>query len=208
MVRIEVACRENPFVRFISPKEIFDSAPGATRSRWYGLNKSSQDDRFEVSASVAGQPSTIYGDWLFGIELLDRKKKVYFFVEADRGSMDVISGDPKKPSIVKKLLVYTSAGQVAQKAILRERGIGTISVFEESYRIKKIRTLFIIDPDSARGTTGALRVQTCLKRGKEISKSGLGSNQFLFTDNSFLISADVLTAPIFTGKGEETHLIK
>lgn len=191
-------------VRYISPEEIFERAPGPTRKRWHELKRTAADDPFRISSPVkwngATARATIYADWMFGLELLDRNPapKVYFFVEADRGTMPVTTGSIDKPSIIKKLLVYQAAGRII-------KGIRKPNFFKETFDIHGIRTLFVIAPDSSRGTKGKERLKSCLKANQDITK-GQGSGQFLFADRSFLEAPDPLSATLLSGKRGETYL--
>jgi len=139
---------------------------------------------------------------MFGLELLDRERptKVFFFLEADRGTMPVSTIRIDKPSIVKKLLVYYEANR-------RLKGLDTPSVFEKAFGIRAIRTLFVIAPDASRGTHGGERLKSCLKAGRDITAEGRGSRVFLFADQGLLSAEDPLTAPLVTGRGEETFLL-
>ena len=204
MTRIEAACRRHPHVRYIPPEEIFDGAPAPTRRRWYGLQRSPSDDPFRIDARIrwddASIGATIYADWMFGLDLLNRKRKVFFFLEADRGTMPVSTIRIERPSIVKKLLVYYEANR-------KLKGIDSLSIYEKAFGIRAIRTLFVIAPDASRGTHGGERLKSCLKAGREITAEGQGSRVFLFADQGFLSAEDPLTAGVISGKGEETFLI-
>src|SRR5579864_1853985 len=88
MVAFEVACRDTEGVEFIPPEEILAGAPEATRRlrlpfRW----------QVEVQDSGKLHRLGVEPDRVFGLRFADapeHRRRAYFFLEADRGTMPVM----------------------------------------------------------------------------------------------------------------------
>lgn len=99
MVALELACRRNGRVRFLTAEEL--PLPEDTRRlrqpfRWH--------------ATAKGNPKLgVIPDRVFGLEFLDQpadRNRAYFFLEADRATMPVMRENLRQSSFYRKLLAY------------------------------------------------------------------------------------------------------
>jgi hypothetical protein len=104
MVAFEVACRSREGVRFIPPEEVLARAPEATRRLHLPF-------RWQVEVRHRGKPYRlgVEPDRVFGLEfqgLPENRRRSYFFLEADRGTMPVVRKGLGQTSFLRKLLAY------------------------------------------------------------------------------------------------------
>jgi hypothetical protein len=104
MVGFEVACRDREGVEFIRPEEILAGAPEATRHLRLPF-------RWQVEIREGGKlhRQGVEPDRVFGLRFEgepDHSQYVYFFLEADRGSMPVMRQGLEQTSFRRKLLGY------------------------------------------------------------------------------------------------------
>jgi hypothetical protein len=104
MVAFEVACGSREDVRFIPPEEVLARAPEATRRlrlpfRWQ------VEIRHRGKAHRLGvEPDKIFGLQFHGVP--ENRRRAYFFLEADRGTMPVVRKGLGQTSFLRKLLAY------------------------------------------------------------------------------------------------------
>ena len=199
MVKIELGARSLPGVEFIHPMEILEKAPVVAKQRFLHVRR---DKRFEVKARVK-TPSegyaeaSAYPDWMFAIRFEHGGQRLQrcFFLEADRASMPVTTPNFFRPSIYKKMQVYSAAGK---------RHAGGQSVFSQVFGIPNFRTLFLVSP-SKKGS-GATRVQSFLRAALQLTE-GKGTQQFLFADHTWLGSTNVVIEDLLNGLNTPDTLI-
>lgn len=180
LVGIETACREREGCRFISEEEIARGEGGRPCP-----------NPLEITAQIRwdGEPrlARIYADGVFGVEEAGpggAPRRSYFFLEADRGTMPVMSPRFDRPSIIKKMRVYQAAAKV-------DRAIRSTSAHERRMGIRSLRTLFVAAPDSTRGSDGRTRIASFEAASRAIMK-GQGSGLFLFARRELLQAGDLL----------------
>jgi predicted transcriptional regulator len=97
MVALELACRRNPHVTFVSANDLLSDYPDRrTRFEW----RVRVDNKTELG---------VIPDDVFALEYSGggrRKQRVLFFVESDRSTMPVERRDLNKTSFQRKLLAY------------------------------------------------------------------------------------------------------
>ena len=140
------------------------------------------------SVQLSGHGSAgIAPDAIFGVEDLGRpvgENTMFFFLEADRGTMPVKRRTLRDTSIYKKLLTYhaTYAG-----------GSHT-----ERFGIKHFRVLFVTESNQKK------RIRTMVTATRTLP--GL-HGLFLFASTKALFESDVLGMSWLSGRGEEVRLV-
>jgi len=202
---IMAATEEHPHLRFISPQEIFDQAPGKTRDRFYTTidPRRPQDKAFHLEATVyyngVWSERRIKFDWIFGIENQTTRRKKYWYFEAGRGTLRNRTNDlDNLASYTKKFLVYEATAK-------RVRGVKRPNINQETFGIKDIHPFYLITNRDTR-YSGAERMKNCLRWHQELSAGGKGNREALFINRTFLDADDPLTATVISGRGEETSL--
>jgi hypothetical protein len=180
MVAFEIACRGREGVRFIPPEEVLAGAPPETRRlrlpfRW----------QVEVRQGGKSHRLGVEPDKVFGLEFHrapENRRRAYFFLEADRGTMPVMRKGLGQTSILRKLLAY--------------RETWMQDLHENYLAIPNFRVLI--------ATTNTERV----KRFVDVchSLSGGGSRLFLFADRESLGRGDILAHEWVNGRGEIAQL--
>src|SRR6185436_16340302 len=104
MVAFEVACRAHEGVRFIPPEEVLAGAPESTRRLRLPF-------RWQVEVRHGGKPHRlgVEPDKVFGLqfeEAPESRQRVFFFLEADRGTMPVVRRGLGQTSFLRKLVCY------------------------------------------------------------------------------------------------------
>src|ERR1700676_417904 len=104
MVAFEAACRDTEGVQFIRPEEMLAGAPEATRRLRLPF-------RWQVEVNEAGKLHQlgVEPDRVFGLRFAgapEHRRRAYFFLEADRGTMPVVRRGLDQTSIRRKLLGY------------------------------------------------------------------------------------------------------
>jgi hypothetical protein len=176
MVTLELACRRSGKVRLIPEDVLASDAMG-----------SEQDSRFQWKVNLAGGIRLgLVPDRVFALEFpaqSSRPERVYFFLEADRGTMPVIRKGLVQTSIHRKLLAYEATW--AQ------------SIHRKRFGFHRFRVLTV--------TTGAARLKSIVEACSQL-KGGHGL--FLFADRNALESLTDISSPIWqTYNGETTGLL-
>jgi hypothetical protein len=183
IVRLQASCRQNSRVRFMDAdeitRELLDELPQDRRVFRWRVNVTHQG--FEHNIEVVP-------DQVFGLHYLDRPRgenKVYFFLEADRGTMPVVRSTLNQSSILKKLLGYYETWQ--QELLLRRFGI-------DRFRVVTVTTSFE-------------RMLSMVEANRQVN-GGKGSGLFLFAARDHLERfQNLLAAPFASGRiGEITRL--
>jgi len=151
MVSIELACRKSGDVRLLYEGQI------ALQSK---------QTQFQWLVKVHGHGVTlgVVPDRVFALEYPDhggQMQRVYFFLEADRGTMPVVRSGLKQTSFYRKLLAYEATW--TQKVHQRKLGI------------HRFRVLTV--------TTNAMRVTSLLEACSRLKR---GHGLFLFADRTVL----------------------
>ena len=200
MVAIELSCRQNRRVRYISPEEILEKyAPTSTRAKSRKVGGRPFEWRATVRQGEWRGTHYIEPDWMFGLEVAGSDEPNFFFLEADRGTMSVKprrEGNLDKSSIFKKMLLYWSSWQ--------PKSASQRNAFEERFGIRNIRTLFAIST----GARGAIRLEECIKANEFFGSGSSGTGLFLFAKKEVLLEApDILRAPLMSGRRKEKTLV-
>ena len=124
-----------------------------------------------VDREISGQKKEIIlgvvPDRVFGLHFIDDppgQNKAYFFLEADRSTMPVISSNLLRTSYYKKMVGYWTSW---------EKGL-----FEKTFGFKNARVLTIT---KSRG-----RIENMIDAEKKIDPKGQGSKMFLFLEGEKL----------------------
>lgn len=166
MVACEVGCRELAAdgLAFVSFATILQAAPLATQGdRTPGEWK--VDIRYRNHAT---RRRTVRPDGIFGLSISTTTK--FYFLERDTGTMDVVSRDPDKPSLLRKLYCYAETYRAA--------------VHTSRYAQSNMRTLFVV-PSCARADNLIRAFQEIVAR----DVSGISARLFLVIDEASLYGA-------------------
>ena len=150
MVALELACRNQDGVRLLHEEQLA-LGPKQKLFRW---RVKTQD----------GIKLGVIPDRVFALEYLDQNaqpKRVYFFLEADRGTMPVKRHTLSQSSFARKLLAYEATW--------------TQRIHERQLGIHRFRVLTV--------TTSAARVQSLLAACSQLKR---GHGLFLFADRTVL----------------------
>jgi hypothetical protein len=180
MVAFEVACRSREGVRFISPEEILSGAPEATRRLRLPF-------RWQVEIRQGGRPYRlgIEPDRVFGLEFHtapENRRRAYFFLEADRGTMPVVRRGHAQTSFLRKLLAYQDTWR---------QGLHRAHLSIPNFRVLTVTT----SRERVEHLVGACR-----------SLSGGGARLFLFTDRERLRREAILAHQWVSGREEAVGL--
>jgi len=151
MVAIELACRKTSGVRLLYEDQLMLQSE-RHRFQWH------------VRVQEHGVTLGVVPDRVFALEYRDHSsqiQRVYFFLEADRGTMPVVRSGLKQTSFYRKLLAYEATW--TQKIHQRKLGI------------HRFRVLTV--------TTNALRVKSLLDACSRLKR---GHGLFLFADRTVL----------------------
>ena len=125
-------------------------------------------------------------DAVFGLRYtnsLKRKRSVYFFVEADRGSMPVMRSNLQQTSFYKKMIGYWKA-----------KNQGT---FKHKFNFPNVRVLTI--------TTSPVRIEHMIEANKKVDERRKGSRLFYFApaDIFTLEDPETIFKPVWqNGRGD------
>ncbi|HEX4961382.1 MAG TPA: replication-relaxation family protein [Thermoanaerobaculia bacterium] len=180
MVDFEAACRSREEVQFIPPEEVLRRAPAETRRLRLPF-------RWQVEVRQGGKPYRlgVEPDRVFGLQFEnapESRRRVFFFLEADRGTMPVARKGLTQTSFVRKLLAY----QATWRQGLHRAHLG----------IPNFRVLTV--------TTSRERVEHLVEACRSLP--GGGSRLFLFTGQESLRRGDVLMHEWVNGRGESALL--
>jgi DNA-binding Lrp family transcriptional regulator len=151
MVAVELACRKRGNVRLLYEDQL-------------ALQSERNPFQWHVRVQDRGVTLGVIPDRVFALEYTDRQNKierVYFFLEADRGTMPVVRRGLSQTSFYRKLLAYEATW--AQKIHQRKLGI------------KRFRVLTV--------TTNAARVKSLIDACSRLKR---GHGLFLFADRNVL----------------------
>ena len=179
MVAVHVSLQQRPDIKLIEPEEIIANAPAATRAMrnpFYFKARVRHDGAYHDLAVIP--------DRVFGLDYTTERKRSYFFLEADRGTMPVVRSTLTQTSIYRKLLTYV-AGGAPDNAFGRQLGIGNF------------RSLFI--------TSGEQRV-ACMIDALKLATGGAGSRQLMFSSEDALADeGGAIGCEWMTGRGERVR---
>jgi hypothetical protein len=174
MVCLELACRYVEGIRLIEPHEILQATPADSgirdkplawkikvKHRWKGSNR-----QFAYN---------VIPDKVFGLRI--GEDELYFFLEADRATMPVISANLYRSSIFKKLVGYWQS-----------RGV---NLFAQNFGFKAARVLTI--------TKSQERIESMIAACQDVDERRKGSKMFLFArdQNITLAKPTVIFNPIW-----------
>jgi DNA-binding Lrp family transcriptional regulator len=151
MVSIELACRKSGDIRLLYEEEL-------------ALQSKQSQFQWRVKVQDHGVTLGVVPDRVFALEYADHSgqvQRVYFFLEADRGTMPVVRSELKQTSFYRKLLAYEATW--TQKVHQRKLGI------------HRFRVLTV--------TTNAMRVTSLLEACSRLKR---GHGLFLFADRTVL----------------------
>lgn len=181
MVAFEVACRSREGVRLIFPDEVIAGAPPETRRLRLPF-------RWQVEVGWGGKPHRLglEPDRLFGLRFEgqpENRQHVFFFLEADRGTMPVARNGLAQTSFLRKLLAYQETWRQARHRV--------------HFGIQNFRVLTV--------TTNRERVGHLVEACRSLP--GGGSRLFLFTGQESPGREDILTHEWVNGRGEVVRLL-
>jgi len=135
LISIESACKKSG-IRFVGEEEILDSLPAAeiaSRIQW----------RVGIKSGTATEKVGVIPDALFAIDRAgsaDSSRRLFFFLESDRGTMPIHRKSLQLSSIRRKALAYA---QSRRSKILKERfdmpGFQVLFVTHSRNRLEGIR---------------------------------------------------------------------
>lgn len=182
MAAFEVACRSREGVRLIPPEELLAGAPAETPRLRLPF-------RWQVEVLEGGKPYRlgVEPDRVFGLEFKGAEKhrrREYFFLEADRGTMPVVRRGLAQTSIFRKLLAY----QETWRQNIHKRHLG----------IPNFRVLTV--------TTSRERMSHLIAASRLLS--GGGARLFLFGGQVTFNEENILDLEWVTGKGDSISIAK
>ena len=180
MVGLELATRDHPNIDLIEPHLILARAP---------LETQRDINPWKWRAKVPWQRETydlaLVPDRVFGLQFNDIRKRAYFFLEADRGTMPIKRNNLYQSSMQKKFLGYL-AGHRAKHHTQR-------------YGIGNFRVLTV--------TTSSDRANNMIDNLKELT-GGRGSGLFLFAPACELrATANIFNLDLRTGSNDSVTFI-
>lgn len=170
-----------PSARIVGPQEILAMAPPTTTREpkpWlWQAHVRSKDGNL--------RPATAVPDDVFAIDLTCRRKRFYFFVEADRGTEPVVRSKHRSSSVVRKFEAYMYG---LSSGLHRSR-----------YNIGNLRILTV--------TTSQQRIETMLAALADVA-TDKDCSMFLFADFQQIRDADhVMSVPWLNGTGAAASLL-
>jgi Replication-relaxation len=187
MVGIERACKDAGTIRFIDPAEIAATVFGGDSAQENRANVF----RWRAVIENRGMPVRVevIPDQVFGLQFPERPTghdTVYFFLEADRGTMPVKRKDIERSSFHRKLQAY--------------HGSWLQMVPQQLFGFQRYRVMTV--------TSSAERLAHLVEANQQFNL-GRGSGLFLFADHATLRQHDdLLTLPFRTGRGSSSRLIE
>lgn len=182
MVAFEVACRDREGVTLIQPEEVLGAAPPETRRLRLPF-------RWQVEVRQEGKPYRlgVEPDRVFGLQFdgaPENRRRAFFFLEADRGTMPVERKGLVQTSFARKILAYQETWR--QEVHKRHLGIPNVRVLTVTKSRERVKHLLAL----------------CH------SLLGGGSRLLLFTDRESLGSGNILTHRWVNGRGESVRLVR
>lgn len=180
MVAAEAAVLARPDVKLIEPHEILEKAPAATRAM-----KNPFLFKARVRHDGGWHDLAVVPDRVFGLDFTAQRKRSYFFIEADRGTMPVMRSSLAQTSVHRKLLAY-AAGGAPENLFGKQLGVGSFRVLIVALSAERQASIL-----------------TTLQ-----SSVGIGNlRQFLFMPLNTICSAShLLDSPLISGKHDVTRL--
>lgn len=182
MVAFEVACRAAAGVRLVRLSEILGEAPEVTRELRLPF-------RWTVELRTRGGPLElgVQPDEVFGLRVhvdgSERPPTVYFFLEADRGTMPIGRRGLARSSFLRKLLAYEATW--------------SSGIYRSHFGIQNFRVLTV--------TTSESRVGHLVAAVRSLQAA---ARIFLFTTHERLREASILGSVWTNGRGELVGLIR
>jgi hypothetical protein len=179
MVAFEVACRDTEGVEFMPPEEVLAGAPEATRRLRLPF-------RWQVEVQEGGKLHRlgVEPDRVFGLRFAgapERRRRAYFFLEADRGTMPVVRRGLDQTSFRRKLLGYRETWrQGLHRRHLRLPNFRVLTVTTNEERMRHL-------------------VAAC--------RSSTGQRLFLFAEQAALGRGSILGDEWRNGQGEVVRLL-
>jgi hypothetical protein len=179
MVAFEVACRDREGVEFIRPEEILAAAPEMTRRlrlpfRWQvEVNEGGKLHRLGV------EPDRVFCLRFAGAP--EHRRRAYFFLEADRGTMPVTRSGLAQTSFRRKLLGYRETWR---------QGLHRTHLGIPNFRVLTV-------------TTNEERMHHLVAACRSL---GSGRRLFLFAEQKSLSCGGTLTREWVNGGGEIAFL--
>lgn len=131
------------------------------------------------------RPTTAVPDYVFGLDFTTKRKRYFFFCEADRATMPIVRSNHKRSSVARKFEAYLSGYHAC--------------LHTSRYGIGNLRFLTI--------TTTQQRIQTMLEALTNIAGS-LDTSMFFFADFNQITNAEhILAVPWINGRGDRTPLL-
>ena len=180
MVAFEVACRSHEGVRFIPPEEVLAGAPEATRRLRFPFRWQVEVRQSGKSHRLGVEPDKVFGLQFDGVP--ENRRRSYFFLEADRGTMPVARRGLAQTSFLRKLLAY-------QKTWIQ-------GLHRVHFSIRNFRVLTV--------TTNRKRVEHLVQASWPLT--GSGSHLFLFADRESLGNANIHGHEWVNGRGKVERL--
>lgn len=171
LTELELSCRNYEHIRFISPFEAKGIILGQPKHLAWKIQTSFKGTTHNIG---------IVPDEVFGLQM-ERQEPIYFFFEADRGTVPISSRNMFRTSMAKKLVGYQAT---MESRLLRDKW--DLPFF-------KVITL----------TSSRKRMEHLLKVANQFNH-GRGSGLFLFVDQeSFSNSDDILMTEFVSGFNHE-----
>lgn len=180
MVAVEVACRSREGVTFIPPEAVLAAAPEATRRLRLPF-------RWQVEVQEGGKLHRlgVEPDRVFGLRFAGEPKhrrRAYFFLEADRGTMPVARQGLAQTSFRRKLLGYQETWR---------QGLHRTHLGVPNFRVLTV-------------TTNEERMRHMVAECRPLSA---GAGLFFFTAQEALGRGDILGHGWVNGRGEALRLV-
>ncbi len=179
MVAFEIVCRGREGVRFIPPEEVLAGAPPETRRLRLPF-------RWQVEVRQGGKPYRlgVEPDRVFGLEfhnVPENRRRAYFFLEADRGTMPVARKGLGQTSFLRKLLAYRETWR---------QGLHRAHLGIPNFRVLTV-------------TTSGERVEHLAAACRSLFG---GSSLILFADERLFAYDNILTYEWANGRGESVKI--
>jgi Replication-relaxation len=140
MVSVEVHCRNDENVAYISPEEVLAKAPTETRKLSRPFHWQVEVHHEGIFHRLGVEPDAVFG--LRFKRMPENRRHAYFFLEADRGTMPVERSDLRQSSLLRKVLCYQETWrQGIHKALLGIANFRVLVVAGNGARAKKIDKL-------------------------------------------------------------------
>jgi hypothetical protein len=183
MVAIELACRQRPETRLMHAREMLARAPREKQESKRPLSITTV-----IPTNDGKKERTICPDGFFGLVTAakpDRRKRFYFFLEADRSTMTQQPANTDYRSIFEKFQVYYEWWRKGGQ--------------RDDFDIPDFRVLFV---------TGKSRERYYEMIGRNRAIHENGWPHFLFAYSRDLLSApDILAAPWLDGEEDATTML-